>query len=267
MEAEKNVAVAITSCRAFTLAAESSAFTEITFGLGETVAEIKLASIKATVRTSERLLTFEATGSTWNEHRLHQNLFQKGMLINTERLKLTNFKMDHAEAFAKALNDPKIFLYLPESVPDLNDIENLIRWFIERDRINVKKGFVGTNLAIAIKKTKELIGWCGLQPFDPIPDKKEIFYGLSPAYWDKGYMTEAAGAILKYGFEILNLDEIVAGVKPENVASIAVLEKIGLVFQNTIKKVPKGCEFYLEEYYYSIKKEQYLINKVLGLPA
>ena len=96
-----------------------------------------------------------------------------------------------------------IFLYLPESVPDLNDIENLIQWFIERDRKNVINGF-----------------------------------------------------------ETLNLDEIVAGVKPNNVASISVLEKIDLVYQNTIEKVPKGCEFYLGEFYYSIKKNQYLINKV-----
>jgi len=184
------------------------------------------------------------------------------MLIKTKRLKLTNFQTDYAEEFTKALNDPRIFLYLPESVPDLNDIERLIQWFIERDKKNVKNGFTGTNLAITIKATQKIIGWCGIQPFDPIPDKKEIFFGLSPAYWNKGYMTEAAGAVLRYGFETLNLKEIVAGVKPKNSASIAVLEKIGLVFQDTIKKVPKGSEFYLGELYYSITKDQYLMNKV-----
>jgi ribosomal-protein-alanine N-acetyltransferase len=184
------------------------------------------------------------------------------MLIKTKRLKLTNFQTDYAEEFTKALNDPRIFLYLPESVPDLNDIERLIQWFIERDKKNVKNGFTGTNLAITIKATQKIIGWCGIQPFDPIPDKKEIFFGLSPAYWNKGYMTEAAGAVLRYGFETLNLKEIVAGVKPKNSASIAVLEKTGLVFQDTIKKVPKGSEFYLGELYYSITKDQYLMNKV-----
>ena len=179
-------------------------------------------------------------------------------LIETKRLKLTYFKADYAEAFTKTLNDPKIFLYLPESVPELEDIKNLIQWFIERDQKNAKNGFTGINLAIFIKKTKEIIGWCGIQPFDPIPDKREIFFGLSPAYWNQGYMTEAAGAVLRYGFEVLNLDEIVAGVKPENLASISVLKKIGLVFQDTLEKVPKGCAFYLGEHYYSVTKEQYL---------
>ena len=99
------------------------------------------------------------------------------MLIKTKRLKLINFQTDYAEEFTKALNDPRIFLYLPESVPDLNDIERLIQWFIERDKKNVKNGFTGTNLAITIKATQKIIGWCGIQPFDPIPDKKEIFPG------------------------------------------------------------------------------------------
>lgn len=71
-------------------------------------------------------------------------------------------------------------------------------------------------------------------------------------------MTEAASAVLGYDFETNNLNEIVAGVKPQNLASTAVLEKCGFVFGNIIDKVPKGSEFYLGEHYYSITKDQYL---------
>jgi hypothetical protein len=70
-EAERYVAVVITSGRAFGLATESSAFTEINLRVNETIEDIKLTYSKATVRTSDRLLTFEATGSTWKEHRLY----------------------------------------------------------------------------------------------------------------------------------------------------------------------------------------------------
>ena len=70
-EAERYVAVVITSSRAFGLAAESSAFIEIFLRGGESIEEIKLTYSKATVHTSERLLTFEASGSTWKEHRLY----------------------------------------------------------------------------------------------------------------------------------------------------------------------------------------------------
>ena len=68
-EVERYVAVVITSSRAFGLAAESTAFTPITLGISESIEEIKLTSSKATVRTSDRLLTFESSGSTWKEHR------------------------------------------------------------------------------------------------------------------------------------------------------------------------------------------------------
>ena len=74
-------------------------------------------------------------------------------------------------------------------------------------------------------------------------------------------MTEAAGAVLGYGFETLDLNEIVAGVKPQKLASTAVLEKCGFVFQNVIEKVPKGSELYWGERYYSIAKDQYLAQK------
>jgi hypothetical protein len=66
---ERYVAVVITSSRAFGLAAESAAFTEINLRMNESIEEIKLTYSKATVRTSDRLLTFEASGLPWKELR------------------------------------------------------------------------------------------------------------------------------------------------------------------------------------------------------
>ncbi|MCU7926959.1 MAG: hypothetical protein KZQ97_11025 [Candidatus Thiodiazotropha sp. (ex Dulcina madagascariensis)] len=54
----------------FGLAAGNSRFTEIRLRVRETVEAIKTTSSKATIRTPSRLLTFEAAGSRWNEHRL-----------------------------------------------------------------------------------------------------------------------------------------------------------------------------------------------------
>lgn len=178
-------------------------------------------------------------------------------MIETKRLKITQFKAEYAPEFTHALSDPRIFMYLPESVPTIEDIEKLIGWFIQRDVDNLNFGFSGTNFALILKKSKNIIGWCGIQPFEPIPDKMEIFYGLSPKFWNRGYITEAVQAILNYGFESIGLDEIVAGVKPENIASINVLEKIGFRYQHTISQVPEGSEFYLGERYYSITKESF----------
>lgn len=183
------------------------------------------------------------------------------MYIETHRLKLKPFRLDYAESFAKALHDPKIYTYLPEDVPSLKDIEEIITWFIKRDQGNIETGFTGTNLSIHMKETREIIGWCGLQPFEPEPDKTEIFYGLTPAHWNKGIITEAASAVLDYGFSDLQLEEIVAGVKPLNIASVRVLEKIGMRYRKTLHSVPDGSEFYADEWVYAFTKTRYFGTK------
>ena len=180
------------------------------------------------------------------------------MLIETERLALKPFCMEYAEEFTETLSDPRIFTYLPESVPSLKDIQEVIEWFMKRDRENIESGFVGTNLCIHLKDSKEIVGWCGIQPFEPEPDKKEIFYGLTPKHWNKGILTEAAEAVLHYAFTCLEIKQVVAGVKPENIPSKRVLEKIGMNYIKTIDSVPEGSEFYLGELYYSITKEEFL---------
>jgi hypothetical protein len=68
-EVDRYVAVVITTSRAFGLAAESTAFTEIALRIGESVEDMKLTYSKVTVRTSDRLLTFEASGLPWKELR------------------------------------------------------------------------------------------------------------------------------------------------------------------------------------------------------
>ena len=68
-EAERYVAVVLTSGRAFGLATESAAFSKIDSRLNEAVQTTRLTSNKVTVRTTDRLLMFESTGKAWKEHR------------------------------------------------------------------------------------------------------------------------------------------------------------------------------------------------------
>ena len=56
----------------------------------------------------------------------------------------------------------------------------------------------------------------------------DLIYGIHPDLWGCGYATEAAGAVLRYAFDILELDRIVASVDEPNRRSIRVLEKLGI---------------------------------------
>lgn len=56
----------------------------------------------------------------------------------------------------------------------------------------------------------------------------EIGYTLNPAFWGRGYATEAATALLDFGLANLGLDRVTATCRPENTASACVLQKLGM---------------------------------------
>jgi RimJ/RimL family protein N-acetyltransferase len=69
-------------------------------------------------------------------------------------------------------------------------------------------------------------GVCGLR--DGEVEGPDLLYSIAPKYWSSGFATESAGCVLQYGFAELGLRNIVATVDKPNVASIRVLEKLGL---------------------------------------
>jgi ribosomal-protein-alanine N-acetyltransferase len=62
----------------------------------------------------------------------------------------------------------------------------------------------------------------------------EVGFLLDRPYWGRGYATEATMSCLQFGFEHINLGHIIALVHPENQASRRVLEKCGMVYQETV---------------------------------
>jgi RimJ/RimL family protein N-acetyltransferase len=64
----------------------------------------------------------------------------------------------------------------------------------------------------------------------------EIGYWLGVPYWNRGYVTEAAREMLRYGFEDLGLQRIFAGCFARNPASARVMEKIGMRYEGTLRR-------------------------------
>ena len=79
------------------------------------------------------------------------------------------------------------------------------------------------------KSNNEFLGWCGLK-YNPELNETDIGFRFFENHWNIGFATESAKACLKYGFEKLSLKSIVGRAMVENVASIKVLEKIGLKY-------------------------------------
>ena len=80
------------------------------------------------------------------------------------------------------------------------------------------------------KASGRVIGFAGLKHLEDLAEV-DLGYRLLPAYWGLGLATEAGRAILDYGWTHLQLSQVIALVVPENVASMRVLEKLGLSFE------------------------------------
>jgi len=79
----------------------------------------------------------------------------------------------------------------------------------------------------------------------------EIAYGLAKEYWGKGLGSEAAAAAMEYGFQQLHLERFVAIARPDNIASQAVMKKLGM-------RQVKSARFCGGEWvYYVIERKKY----------
>ena len=136
-------------------------------------------------------------------------------MIETERLLIRPFTAADSEDLLAVWSDPANERFIgatpPESIDDLRaGIERGMRWGVWE------------------RETGELVGDCGLF-FDEGHGEWELAYGFRRDRWGRGYATEAARACVRYGFDELGLDKIVADVDPANIASVRVLEKCGFV--------------------------------------
>lgn len=103
--------------------------------------------------------------------------------------------------------------------------------------------------AAELKSSGDFVGWFMLQKIDS--ENPELGFMLVKRHWGKGLATEIAEALIRYGFEVLGLKKIIATTNVDNVASMRVLEKIGMEFQKEISvpNVRLGKDIPLKSYH------------------
>lgn len=96
----------------------------------------------------------------------------------------------------------------------------------------------GTGARLAIDRAPDgtFIGWCGLTRWNPDYRSASLGYVLHDTAWGHGYATEAAGAVLRWAFDALDLNRVQAEADTRNAASARVLEKLGFVREGTLRE-------------------------------
>ncbi|HIK18225.1 MAG TPA: GNAT family N-acetyltransferase [Leptolyngbyaceae cyanobacterium M33_DOE_097] len=148
----------------------------------------------------------------------------------TDRLILREWQPEaDAEAALQIYQHPKVTRYLLTRMESVEQArETLRRW---QSRF-MQAGNGSGCWAIALKSTGELLGTVLLIPLrdeDEQPTHDfEIGWHLKYEAWGQGYATEAAQAVLSYGFNTLHLPEIYAVANPKNERSLQVMRRLGM---------------------------------------
>jgi RimJ/RimL family protein N-acetyltransferase len=145
--------------------------------------------------------------------------------IETKRLLLRDLVWSDLRAVHEYASDPDVVRFVRWGPNTEAETRGFIERSISAQNEKPRRDF---DFAIALKNTGKLIGCCGIHVSNPENREGWIGYCLNGNFWGKGYATESAQELVKFGFEKLNLHRILANCDPENLASARVLEKSGM---------------------------------------
>jgi RimJ/RimL family protein N-acetyltransferase len=111
-------------------------------------------------------------------------------------------------------------------------------------------------LAITAREDGALLGAIGLT-LDVANQRAELGYWIGKPYWGHGYATEAARALVRFGFERLSLNRIYAHHFSHNPASGRVLQKAGLSYEGYLAQAIRKCERFVDVVLYGVVREKW----------
>ncbi len=158
--------------------------------------------------------------------------------INTERLQLRRFRIEDVQAvYENYGSDPKVNTYISFApCATLEGAQGFIAMHMEQ--YEKDPSFYGW--AITLDDT--VIGSIGLFNVDEDSEQCELGYSLGSRWWGAGYGSEAAKAVLKYGFEQVEAHRIYASHHIDNQASGRVLAKIGMKSEGILRDGQKNAD-------------------------
>lgn len=149
--------------------------------------------------------------------------------LETNRLTLRPFHKEDASEVQRMAGDVEIArttLNVPHPYPD-----GAAEQFFEATHKAADEGRAFT-FAVELKETGQLVGCIGLG-IQAAHKRAEIAYWIGKEYWGHGYASEAARAVVRFGFTTCDLNRIYAFAMSHNPASTGVMKKVGMTYEGT----------------------------------
>jgi ribosomal-protein-alanine N-acetyltransferase len=174
--------------------------------------------------------------------------------IETERLILRPYRLEDAAELQRLIGERDVVSTMT-NVPHPYE-DGMAEEWINGRKESFEKGKT-VDFAITHRQEGYLIGGISLNDIDHQSERAEIGYWLGKPYWRQGYGTEAARAIVKYGFETLGLNRISGRHFVRNPASGRVLKKIGMKHEGHQRQAFKKWGQFEDWELYGIVKSDY----------
>ncbi len=176
--------------------------------------------------------------------------------FESKRLYFRETELDDKQFLTTLFGDKNRMKYIPNKIETENDVNNMIEKLIEDRGSEYRTSYF---FIIEAKNDYKKIGIVNLKILVNNDESLPILgYILLDDFWGKGFATEAAYEMIKYGFQELNLSFITASTAVENVGSEGVLKKIKMKKDKIIKNGLKVNNNYFDEVRYKILRQEYI---------
>ncbi len=182
------------------------------------------------------------------------------MELQTERLKLVELTFADLENIHQLHSLAETDKYNTLGIPDtLQTTENLLTEWLDQQNAIPRKSYI---FCIKLSNTNKFIGLIALTLGKINFKIAEVWYKIFPDYWLQGFTTEALMKLLKFGFTDLKLHRIEAGCAIENIASIKVLEKVGMIQEGCKRKILPIKGNWTDNFFYAILETDFFENSI-----
>ena len=158
--------------------------------------------------------------------------------LETERLALRELTLDDAPFILRLLNDPAWLQFIGDR--NVHTLDAARSYLTSGPLAMYRERGFGLWL-VELKPDATPVGICGLLKRETLPDV-DLGFAFLPEFRGRGYGYEAAAATLAHGRNAIGLNRIVAVTASDNTRSIALLEKLGLRFEKTVRLKSDGPE-------------------------
>ena len=157
------------------------------------------------------------------------------IILKTERLNLRPISENDIENIFKLQSLEQTAQFNTSKIPsDINETKvKVAEWIAENNKENTKH----FTFAVELIDAEKFIGLIGIHLGKEHYKNAEVWFQLDYRFWNKGYATESLRKIIDFSFETLKLHRIEASCAIDNIGSVSVLEKVGMLREAHTRKL------------------------------